>query len=670
MASREAEEQAASLRREIEYHNYRYYVLDDPEISDAEYDALMQELEGLEEAYPNLRTPNSPTQRVGAPPLEEFGTIAHTIPMLSLANAMEHSAVVEFDQRIKRFLKTDTEIQYVAEPKLDGIAVELIYEDGEFTVGSTRGDGYTGEAITQNLRTIKTIPLHLIEHKIPPPERLEVRGEVFMEVRDFQELNEEREEKGEPLFANPRNAAAGSLRQLDSAITARRPLKIFYYGIGEVRGREFEGQWEVLQALPQWGLRTNPLARRCRNIQEAIAYYNEINGLREAQPYEMDGVVIKVDSFELQRRLGEVSRSPRWAVAYKFPAKEATTKIIDIKAQVGRTGALTPVAEMEPVRIGGVEVKRATLHNQDEIAKKAVMIGDTVVVRRAGDVIPEVVKVITSKRTGAERQFVMPQTCPVCGSDVIRLPDEAAHRCIGISCPAQVKGRIKHFASKRAMDIDGLGTKLIDQLVDTGLIKDITDLYALTQDNLAALERMAEKSAANLIEALENSKRPTLARFIYALGIRHVGEHIAQVLARNLSSLDAFAKATEEELVAILEIGPEVAQSVVRFFKDKGNRKEIERLLKAGIRIAEQKAKKEEPLKGKTFLFTGALEGMARNEAKDLVESLGGEVASSAGKGVDYVVAGTDPGSKYAKAKELGLTIIDEEEFQRLVGVK
>jgi DNA ligase (NAD+) len=670
MASREAAQRATELRGKIEYHNYRYYVLDDPEISDAEYDALMKELEGLEEQYPELRTPNSPTQRVGAPPLEEFGTVAHTIPMLSLANAMEGEAVIEFDQRIKRFLKSDAEIAYVAEPKLDGVAVELIYEDGELTVGSTRGDGFTGEEITQNLRTIKTIPLHLIEREQNPPARLEVRGEVFMEVRDFQQLNKEREGSDEPLFANPRNAAAGSLRQLDSSVTARRPLKIFCYGVGEVWGREFEGQWEVLQTLPRWGLRTNPLVRRCAHIQEAIAYYDEINELREAQPYEMDGVVIKVDDFTLQRRLGEVSRSPRWAVAYKFPAKEATTRIIDIKAQVGRTGVLTPVALMEPVRVGGVEVKRATLHNQDEIDNKDVRIGDFVVVRRAGDVIPEVVKVITSKRTGAEQRFVMPAICPVCGSDVIRLPGEAAHRCIGISCPAQVKGRIKHFASKRAMDIDGLGTKLIEQLVDKGVVKDIADLYDLTQDDLAALERMAEKSAANLITALEHSKRPTLARFIYALGIRHVGEHIAQVLARNLSSLDAIARATEEELVAVPEIGPEVAQSVVRFFRDKGNQKEIERLLKAGIKIAEPKARKEEPLKGKTFLFTGAMEWLTRNEAKDLVEARGGEVTSSAGKGVDYVVVGKEPGSKYAKARELGLTIIDEEEFHRLVGVK
>jgi len=668
MASPEAQERAARLRGEIEYHNYRYYVLDDPEVSDAAYDALMREMEGLEEEYPELRSPNSPTQRVGAPPLEEFGQVTHTIPMLSLANAMDQAAVIEFDQRIKRFLKTDAEIAYVAEPKLDGVAVELIYEGGEFTVGSTRGDGFTGEDVTQNVRTIKAVPLTLIRREGPPPERLEVRGEVYMELRDFQELNREREESGEPLFANPRNAAAGSLRQLDSSVTAQRPLTIFCYGIGEVEGREFTSQWEVLKTLPLWGLRTNPWVRRCKDIQEAVAYYNEINQLREVQPYEMDGVVIKVDNFALQRRLGEVSRSPRWAVAYKFPAKEATTRIINIRAQVGRTGALTPVALMEPVRIGGVEVKRATLHNQDEIDKKDVRIGDTVVVRRAGDVIPEVVKVITSKRTGAEKRFTMPSTCPVCGSAVVRLPGEAAHRCVGISCPAQVKGRIKHFASKRAMDIDGLGVKLIDQLVAKGLVKDIADLYDLNQDDFAALERMAEKSAGNIIEALEKSKHPNLARFVYALGIRHVGEHIAQVLARSLSSLDAIAHATEEELVAIPEIGPEVAQSVISFFKDKGNQGELKRLQKAGVKIAAPTARKEEPLKGKTFLFTGALEGMTRDEAKDLVEERGGAVTSSAGKGVDYVVVGKEPGSKYAKARELGLAIIDEKEFTRMVG--
>ena len=670
MAPREQVKRAAWLRGEIEYHNYRYYVLDDPEVSDTAYDAFLKELEGLEEIYPELKIPNSPTQRVGGVPLEVFGQVPHTIPMLSLANAMEEKAVIDFDQRIKRFLKIDTQIQYVAEPKLDGLAVELIYEQGEFVVGSTRGDGFTGEDVTKNLRTIKTIPLHLIERQSASPEKLQVRGEVYIEAADFKALNKRQEAIGASLFANPRNAAAGSLRQLDSTVTAQRPLKLFCYGVGEVRGKEFESQWEVLQTLPQWGLRTNPLVRRCRNIQEAIDYYYEINAQREGQPYEMDGVVIKVDSFALQRRLGEVSRSPRWAVAYKFPAKEETTKILDIRVQVGRTGVLTPVAEMEPVRIGGVEVKRATLHNRDEIDKKDIRIGDTVVVRRAGDVIPEVVKVIFSKRTGAERRFIMPKSCPVCGSDVVRLPGEAAHRCVGISCAEQLKGRIRHFASKRAMDIDGLGIKLIGQLVDKGLVKDVADLYYLTRDDLALLERMAEKSAENLIKALAKSKHPTLARFLYALGMRHVGEHIAQVLARELPALDRYNKISVKKLKKIPGIGPEVAQSVYGFFQDKKNREVIKRLQKAGITIAEQSAKRAMPLQGKTFLFTGALEGMTRDEAKDLVLALGGKIASGAAKGVDYVVVGKEPGSKYAKAKKLGLTIIDEDEFKRLVEKK
>jgi DNA ligase (NAD+) len=670
MTPREAEERAARLSKEIEYHNYRYYVLDNPEISDAAYDALLKELEGLEEKFPELKTPNSPTQRVGSAPLEAFGQMPHTIPMLSLANAMEEEAVIEFDQRVKRFLKSDADITYVAEPKLDGVAIELIYERGGLVAGSTRGDGFTGEDVTKNLRTIKTIPLHLIESKDAVPARLEVRGEVYMEVADFKALNKRQEKMGEPLFANPRNAAAGSLRQLDSAVTAQRPLKLFCYGVGEVQGKTFESQWEVLQTLPKWGLRTNPLVRRCKDIQQTVTYYQEINAEREEQPYEMDGVVIKVDSFELQRRLGEVSRSPRWAVAYKFPAKEETTRIIDIRAQVGRTGALTPVALMEPVRIGGVEVKRATLHNQDEIDKKDIRIGDTVVVRRAGDVIPEVVKVITSKRTGAEKRFNMPKSCPVCGSDVVRLPGEAVHRCVGISCAAQLKGRIRHFASKRAMDIDGLGTKLIDQLVDKGLVKNIADLYYLKRDDFASLERMAEKSAENLIKALAKSKHPTLARFLYALGMRHVGEHIAQVIGREVPDLDRFYKITAEELEKIPGIGPEVAQSIYGFFQDKKNREVIKRLQKARIEIVATSAKRALPLQGKTFLFTGALEGMTRDEAKDLVLALGGEIAASAGRGVDYVVVGKEPGSKYAKAKELGLTTITEAEFKKLVEVK
>ncbi|RLA83453.1 MAG: DNA ligase (NAD(+)) LigA [Deltaproteobacteria bacterium] len=667
MVPREIEEKVKKLRKEIEYHNYRYYVLNDPVISDPEYDALMRELEELERQYPELITPNSPTQRVGAPPVEEFGTVVHTIPMLSLANAFDEREVIEFDQRVKRFLRTEEEIEYVAEPKMDGVAVEVVYERGELVVGSTRGDGYQGEDITQNIRTIKTIPLILVDEEEEVPEKIAVRGEVYMEIEDFKKLNRMREERGEPLFANPRNAAAGSLRQLDPSITAQRPLKVYFYAVGEVVGREFESQWEVLQTLPKWGLRVNPMVELCPNILKAIDYYRRILEVKDEVPYEMDGVVLKVNSFELQRRLGEVSRSPRWAVAFKFPAHEATSQILDIVVQVGRTGVLTPVAVLRPVQVGGVEVKRATLHNQDEIDRKDVRIGDHVLVRRAGDVIPEVVKVIKERRTGKERKFRMPERCPVCGSEVVRLPGEVAFRCVGLSCPAQLKGRIRHFASRRAMDIEGLGVKLIDQLVDKGLVKDLSDIYYLTKEELAGLERMADKSAQNIIDAIERSKKTTLARFLNALGIRLVGEHLSQVLAEKFGSLERLYTVTEEELMAVPEIGPEVAQSVVRFFRDERNRETIKRIVEAGVSFEEAAPEEERPLEGKVFVFTGALESMTREEAKNLVERLGGRAASSVSRKVDYVVVGKDPGSKYDKARELGLTIIDEEEFKKLV---
>ena len=666
MVPREIEEKVKKLRKEIEYHNYRYYVLNDPVISDPEYDALMRELEELERQYPELITPNSPTQRVGAPPVEEFGTVVHTIPMLSLANAFDEREVIEFDQRVKRFLRTEEEIEYVAEPKMDGVAVEVVYERGELVVGSTRGDGYQGEDITQNIRTIKTIPLILVDEEEEVPEKIAVRGEVYMEIEDFKKLNRMREERGEPLFANPRNAAAGSLRQLDPSITAQRPLKVYFYAVGEVVGREFESQWEVLQTLPKWGLRVNPMVELCPNILKAIDYYRHILEVKDEVPYEMDGVVLKVNSFELQRRLGEVSRSPRWAVAFKFPAHEATSQILDIVVQVGRTGVLTPVAVLRPVQVGGVEVKRATLHNQDEIDRKDIRIGDHVLVRRAGDVIPEVVKVIKERRTGKERKFRMPERCPVCGSEVVRLPGEVAFRCVGLSCPAQLKGRIRHFASRRAMDIEGLGVKLIDQLVDKGLVKDLSDIYYLTKEELAGLERMADKSAQNIIDAIERSKKTTLARFLNALGIRLVGEHLSQVLAERFS-LEQLFTVTEEELMAVPEIGPEVAQSVVRFFRDERNRETIKRIVEAGVSFEEAAPEEERPLEGKVFVFTGALESMTRDEAKNLVERLGGRAASSVSRKVDYVVVGKDPGSKYDKARELGLTIIDEEEFKKLV---
>ena len=665
MASEATKKRVEKLREEIEYHNYRYYILDQPEISDAQYDRLMRELEKLEEEYPKLRSPNSPTQRVGATPLEAFQIVRHTLPMLSLANAFDETEARDFDKRVKKFLGYSAEITYVAEPKLDGLAVELVYERGQFVVGSTRGDGVNGENITQNLRTIKTIPLQLIRKEIPAPERFEVRGEVIIQLKKFKELNRKREEMEEPLFANPRNAAAGSVRQLDSKITAARPLEIYCYGVGEVRGRTFKTHSEILQTFPKWGLRTNPNIQRCQNIDEVLEYYHKMNEKRETLPYEIDGIVIKVDRLDLQTRLGEISRSPRWALAFKFQPKQETTKILDIIVQVGRTGALTPVAVMEPVKVGGVEVSRATLHNQDEIDKKDVRVGDTVVIQRAGDVIPEVVQVITSKRKGTEKKFRIPSKCPVCGAEVIK--DEAIHRCNGLDCPAQLKGRIKHFASKRAMDIEGLGLKLIDQLVDKRLIKDVADIYYINKQELIELERMADKSAQNIIDAIEKSKTKPLSKFLYALGIRHVGETTAEDLACHFLRLNDFFRLSEEDLMEVEGIGPEVAASVIQFFRDKKNKESIELLKKAGVKVIEPKIKEKGKLTGKTFLFTGTLKTFGRDEVRNLVESMGGMTVSSVSKKVDFVVVGEDPGSKSDKAKELGIKILTEEEFKKMI---
>lgn len=671
MVPEEVRRRVEELRREIEYHNYRYYVLNDPIISDAEYDALMRELEELERRYPELITPNSPTQRVGAPPLEEFGTVEHRVPMLSLSNAFDEEEVREFDRRIKRFLGIFHDIEYTAEPKIDGVAVEVVYEKGVLTVGATRGDGYRGEDVTQNIRTIKMIPLYLVDKEEPVPEYLSVRGEVYMDKEDFRKLNREREEEGEPPFANPRNAAAGSLRQLDPSVTAKRPLKVFFYGIGEVKGREFKSQWEVLQTLPKWGLRVNPLVALCRDIEECIDYYKRLLAERDAISYEMDGVVIKVNSLDLQRRLGEIARSPRWAVAYKFPAEEATTRVLEIVVQVGRTGVLTPVAILEPVQVGGAVVSRATLHNMDEVKRKDVRIGDWVMVRRAGEVIPEVVKSIRERRTGQEREFQMPETCPACGSKVVRLPGEVAYRCIGLSCPAQLKARLRHFVQRRAMDIEGFGEKLIDQLVDKGLVKDVADLFYLRKLDLLKLEGVADKLAQKLLNSIEKSKRVPLARFLFALGIRHVGEHLAQVLAKAFKKLEAFYSLRKDDLLRISGIGPEVAESVVSFFQDEANRRVIQKMLDAGVKVEgeEEVSRVEKPLRGKVFVFTGALESMTREEAKRIVEELGGIAAPSVSRRVDYVVVGKDPGSKYEKAKALGLKIIDEEEFKKLIGM-
>jgi DNA ligase (NAD+) len=656
------------LSKILHYHNYRYYVLDDPEISDAQYDRLLRELEELETAHPEWITPDSPTQRVGAQPISKFKTVAHSIPMLSLENGFSLDEVLEFDRRIKRFLKIDREIDYTAEPKIDGLAIELIYEEGVLVQSSTRGDGFMGEDVTLNVRTIHAIPLRLLDGKIPPPDRLEVRGEAYMKLNDFREYNRRREQQGESLFANPRNAAAGSLRQLDPKITAERPLYFFAYGLGLATGRTFNSQWEVLQTLPTWGLPVNPHVRHCSGIKKCLEFCQEMEGLRHNLPYETDGVVLKVDLFSLQEQLGIKSRSPRWALAYKFQPSQETTQILNIEVQVGRTGALTPVAHLKPVSVGGVEVSRATLHNQDEIRRKDIRIGDTVVIQRAGEVIPEVVKVITSVRRGHEKPFVMPKECPVCRSPVVRLPGEAAHRCSNPNCPAQIKESIRHFASKGAMDIEGMGEKLINQLVDKGLIQDYGDLYRLSWETLASLDRLAEKSSHNLTQALERSKQTTLGRFIYALGIRHVGEHLSGLLAGRFGSLKALMEVSEEELLSAREVGPQVALSIRTFFENPQNRKVIEKILDAGIKIKEEKAGGPLPLTGVTFVLTGRLEGLTREQAKERIEALGGKTANQVSRRVNYLVAGEDPGSKLDKARELKIATLKEKEFLQLLG--
>ena len=680
------------LRREITYHNYRYYVLDDPVISDADYDELFRRLLRLETQHPELADPGSPTQKVGAPPLKEFAAVRHSLPMLSLSNVTNRDEMREFEERIHRFLRPVSRdrlpsdalrlittpdliehappIEYVAEPKIDGVAVELVYEDGVLTVGSTRGDGVTGEDITRNLRTIRSVPLRLLEEKARPlPSRLEVRGEVYLPVEPFRRLNREREERGEQVFANPRNAAAGSLKQLDPTVTAKRPLDLFCHSMGEVEGVSFSSQWEFVAALPGWGLKPVPRGRLCRTLGEVFEYFDELEKERDVLPFEIDGVVVKVNDLGLQARLGEISRSPRWAVAYKFRPRQATTRILAISPQVGRTGTLTPVASLEPVRVGGVTVKSASLHNMDEIEKKDIRVGDTVLVERAGDVIPCVIKVISEKRTGGERKFCMPGRCPVCGGDVIREEGKAAYRCTGLSCPAKLKESLKFFASRGAMDIDGLGEKLIEQLVDKGLVHDPADLYDLKEDDLVPLERMAAKSALNLLGALLKSKRTTLARFLVALGIPQVGKATARSLAEHFGALEPLMRASEAELQEVRDIGPEVAANVARFFRQRQNRLVIDKLIRrADIGFPRAETKAPGRLSGKTFVLTGALSSMTREEAKRRIESEGGKVSSAVSRQTDFVVLGAEPGSKLAKARALGVSTLDEESFLELIG--
>ncbi len=677
----------AQLRARINQANVRYYVHDDPTITDTEYDQLLRELEALEARHPELVTPDSPTQRVGAEPQSELATVAHRAPMLSLANAMDDGELRAFDERVRKELDIDGPVEYLCEPKLDGLAVELVYRQGRLVQGSTRGDGTTGEDITANLRTIRAIPLALTG-EIAPPALLELRGEVFITRDGFAQLNRRRAEAGQPLFANPRNSAAGSVRQLDPKVTAGRPLRIYCYGHGLVEGPTFITQQQFLKILPQWGLPVNPEYRLCHGIDEAIQFYQSLETRRDQLPYDIDGLVIKVNDMALQTRLGQRSRSPRWAIAGKFQAQQATTIVEDIQAGVGRTGALTPVAHLRPVNVGGVTVSRATLHNQDEIERKDVRVGDTVLVQRAGDVIPEVVKVITEKRPPHAKPYILPGTCPVCGHEVYRPPDEVVARCLNLACPAQVRGRFEHFISKGAMNIDGLGEKIVERLIASEKIKTVADLYRLTFDDLAALEiertvgrteteagqskkmvPLGDKVATKLLAAIDASRLTTLARFIYALGIRNVGEHLSRVLERAyLGDLEQLLAADAEELEAIHEVGAIVAEGLVRFASDDSNRAVIRDLLALGVQLEAVKAPANGgDLIGKTFVFTGTLEQITRREARELVESRGGRAATSISPRTDYVVAGPGAGSKRAKAESLGVAVLSEGEFLEMV---
>ncbi len=658
----------AALREQINHHNYRYYVLDDPEIPDAEYDRLLRELQDLEEKHPELITADSPTQRVGSAPVSEFGEVRHSIPMLSLGNAFDEEEVRAFDRRVREGLDV-IDVEYVAEPKLDGLAVSLRYENGVLVQAATRGDGMTGEDVTHNVRTIESIPLRLVGDEWPAV--LEVRGEIYMPKAGFEALNARARKKGEKEFANPRNAAAGSLRQLDPRITATRPLAIYCYGVGEVSGSVLPSTHDgVLKRLRMWGLRISPEVRVVEGVQGLLEYYADMAARRDSLPYEIDGVVYKVNSLEQRDTLGFVARAPRWAIAHKFPAQEEMTTVLDIEVQVGRTGAITPVARLAPVHVGGVMVSNATLHNEDEIKRKDVRVGDTVIVRRAGDVIPEVVSVVISKRPQNTVPFEMPRQCPVCGSDIIKPEGEAVARCSGgLYCAAQRKEAIKHFASRKAMDIEGLGDKLVEQLVDGDIIHDVADLFTLEQSQLASMERMGEKSAANLIEALEKSKHTTFARFLFALGIRGVGEATAQTLALEFGNLGALQAASEERLQEVPDVGPIVAANIHAFFQQAHNREVIDKLLAVGVSWprVEKPAVDAQPLAGQTFVLTGTLNAMSRSEAKERLQALGAKVAGSVSKKTSCVVAGAEAGSKLSKAEQLGVKIIDEESFIALL---
>ena len=651
----------SKLKDEINQHNINYYVHDNPTISDCEYDSLLNELIQLEKNNPELITADSPTQRIGATPLTEFNTIEHSLPMLSLANAMNDDEIHDFDKQIKKILNTENEIEYTCEPKLDGLAVELVYINGIFQHGSTRGDGVNGEDITQNLKSIKSIPLKIKNEN--PPEILEVRGEVFIDHKDFEKLNKTRLNSGEQLFANPRNCAAGSLRQLDSKITAQRPLKINCYAFGLINEFEFDRHSDFLKKLPKWGFPVNNLIKTGVGSDFLVHYKNELENLRDSLNYDIDGVVFKVNSIEKQNELGNRSRNPRWAIAGKFKSRQATTVINNIFPSVGRTGAITPVAQLEPVNVGGVMVSNATLHNQDEINKKDVQVGDTVVIQRAGDVIPEVVKVILEKRQDDFTKYILPNFCPECQSKVIRPEGEAVARCQNFSCPAQIKGRLKHFVAKSCMNIDGFGEKLVEQLVDENIIKDFSDIFKITKEDIQDLERQGEKSAKNIVDSINKAKDTSLHRFVHGLGIRNVGEHASKLLETNFKSIENIKNATFEDFVNIHEIGDIMAKSIVEFFNSHNNNLIIDKCLNSGMQFKKDDNAKSDKFLGLSFVFTGSLTQFKRSDAKKIVESNNGKVSSTISKKTNYLVVGENAGSKLKKARKLGVSVLSEGEF-------
>ncbi|MCG1011107.1 NAD-dependent DNA ligase LigA [Tepidanaerobacter sp. GT38] len=669
MDKAQAERRIQELRQIINHHNHLYYVLDNPEIPDAEYDKLMRELIDLESQFPELIVPDSPTQRIGGEPLAAFKRVTHREPMISLADAFSEGDLRDFHRRVTSVV--GDQVEYVVELKIDGLAISLTYENGILVTAATRGDGLVGEDVTHNVKTIKSVPLRINPPSGKFPSVIEVRGEIYLPKEGFKKLNEEREDMELVPFANPRNAAAGSIRQLDPKVAAKRPLSTFIYGIGYVEGIQFETHHEVLEFYKACGFRVNPHIKLFNSFDDVIDYCMSWREKRDLLPYEIDGMVIKVNSLQFQKMLGSTAKNPRWAIAYKFPAEQKVSVIEDIIVSVGRTGILTPNAVLKPVNIAGSTVSRATLHNEDYIKEKDIRIGDSVIVQKAGDIIPEVVEVIKEKRTGSEKEFKMPHHCPECGAEVIRIPGEAAYRCTGVSCPAQIRRSIIHFASRDAMDIRGLGPAVVSLLLSAGLVKDVSDIYFLKKEDLIPLERMGEKSADNLINAIQDSKKQPLSRLVYALGIPFIGSKASFLLAQAFGSMDKLKAATYDELIKIPEIGTKMAESIVTFFKQEQTNNLLERLKNAGVNMEEQKRSEGiRLLENLTFVLTGTLEKYSRNEAKEIIESLGGRVTSSVSKKTDYVVVGKDPGSKYDKAVELGVKIIDENEFDKLIGTK